>query len=165
MISSKRSRAERVQIEFSIGELVHLRRFLNRAAACCVNHEPKIAAWYYIDPLLKKIDAATAEKTTAKKEESKMSDHWLHLAGGLLDRAASDMSNAGCNDWEWPANWTNEQKKELTIAIMEDNLKKGLDEFTEDEKEELEHYVLGSHGPSDWMVARFLAEQLLKQNT
>ena len=60
MISSKRRRGEKVLIELSIGDVIHLRRFLNRAVDCAQGQCPgtSISAWYYVGPILKKIEQA-----------------------------------------------------------------------------------------------------------
>jgi len=35
-----------------------------------------------------------------------MNIKWKTLAADLLDEAADEFSNQGCNDWEWPEDWS-----------------------------------------------------------
>ena len=51
---------KKYRLEFTRTQLIHMRRFLNRACDCCEGRCPDftIPAWYYIKPLLEKIEAA-----------------------------------------------------------------------------------------------------------
>ncbi len=58
----------KVNIELSKKQLVDMRRFLSRAVACaegrCDERRASIGAWYYIQPLQKKVaDALKTLKT------------------------------------------------------------------------------------------------------
>lgn len=91
-----------------------------------------------------------------------MNPKWLHLAGELLDNAAGRYSNDGCNDWGWPEDWSEEERREFAIAVAEDNLGKPLSGFTEEEVEDYVHYRSESAwGPANWSVMRFLAGRLV----
>lgn len=35
---------------------------------------------------------------------------WLSVAADMLEMAADKFSNHGCNDWNWPADWTEDEK-------------------------------------------------------
>jgi hypothetical protein len=48
-------------------------------------------------------------------------DKWLRLAAEFLEKAADKFSSHGCNDWEFPANWDDAEKRGFIKAIHEDN--------------------------------------------
>lgn len=57
--------AKTVTIRFTKSELIHLRRFLTRSVECAEgrcrdyqNWSPLSGAWYYVRPLLEKVNAA-----------------------------------------------------------------------------------------------------------
>jgi hypothetical protein len=89
-----------------------------------------------------------------------MNPKWLKLAGDLLHRAADQMGNAGCNDWQWPADWTREERREFATALVAENVRKAPAELGKDELAEVRHLTRGKEGPPDWWVARFLAKQM-----
>jgi hypothetical protein len=76
-----------------------------------------------------------------------MKAKWMKLAGELLKEASNEFTNRGCNDWEFPADWTREDQEEFVKAMHVDN--QSLEEF--DPK-----YL---HVP-DWWVMSFLARKL-----
>ena len=45
----------------------------------------------------------------------------LRVAADLLKRASDVFSNHGCNDWNYPEDWTLEDKRKLVQAMHEDN--------------------------------------------
>lgn len=58
-----------IAITFNKTELIHMRRFLNRAVDCAEgkrSHFYRVNAWYYTAPLLKKVHEAL-EKIKGKK--------------------------------------------------------------------------------------------------
>lgn len=69
------------------------------------------------------------------------------LAASLLRTASDDFANHGCNDWEWPADWTHEQKTEFVREYHEWN----------DDPEEFDADYL--HLP-DFAVMAFLAHKI-----
>ncbi len=93
-----------------------------------------------------------------------MNSKWLAVAGGLLDRAAGALSNRGCNDWRWPANWSPEERQRLAEAMVADNLRKSVDQLTDAEIDEACTHATGEFGPPDWWVARFLARKLIEES-
>lgn len=58
--------SKKVSIEFTRNELIHLRRFLNRAINCCEGDCPRytMPAWYYLEGMMKRIQAAFVETGT-----------------------------------------------------------------------------------------------------
>jgi hypothetical protein len=53
---------KKIAVQFSKGELIHLRRFLNRAVDCAEGKcFQRISAWYFAKPLLKKVRDALEE--------------------------------------------------------------------------------------------------------
>jgi len=46
---------------------------------------------------------------------------WIQLAGQLLEVAAKQFANHGCNDWEFPPDWSEEDKRELVSAMYTQN--------------------------------------------
>lgn len=79
-----------------------------------------------------------------------MSPKWLALAAGLLDKAGDHFSNHGCNDWEFPPDWTIEERRELVRAMYKDN-------------GDPENFDPGNLAVPDWWVMRFLAGQMTKE--
>jgi hypothetical protein len=71
----------------------------------------------------------------------------MALAAALLDEASESYSNHGCNDWEFPADWTRAEKVAFVRAWHEWN--GDPEEF--DEK----HLSL-----PDYAVMSFLADRL-----
>ncbi len=65
-----------------------------------------------------------------------MNRKWLKLAGEFLDQAADILGNRGCNDWEWPIDWTEQERKEFVLCMMADN-GTDLGKMTEDQKEDM----------------------------
>ncbi len=85
---------------------------------------------------------------------------WTKLAGDLLQEASESLSNAGCNDWKWPADWTPAERLELARAMVADNVQCTERELTADLEAEAAELVSGPWGPPDWWVALYLAKQL-----
>jgi hypothetical protein len=74
---------------------------------------------------------------------------WIKLAADLLEEASDEFSNHGCNDWDFPSDWTKEEQQEFVKAMNEDN--------GTPEEYDPEHL----HVP-DWWVMSFLARQIKK---
>lgn len=49
---------------------------------------------------------------------------WLQLASCLLDMAAEEFGTRICNDWRWPKDWTEAERRELAVAMVADNVRK-----------------------------------------
>lgn len=76
-----------------------------------------------------------------------MDPKWTRLAARFLDEAADHYSRHGCNDWEWPEGWTDEEKRDFVRQMHEDN--GHPEEFRPDET-----------SPPDWWAMSFLARRL-----
>lgn len=76
-----------------------------------------------------------------------MNAKWMKLAGDLLDKAADEFTNHGCNDWWFPADWTIEDRRELVKAMYEQNGNP-------------EEYDPDQLNVADWWVMQFLASKL-----
>ena len=95
-------------IEFTIGDLIHLRRFLNRSVRCCQGECPgyRIYAWYYVGPLMKKIDGAeqsirsVLQRSKIKKRERPIvltADDWREIAQSVYENGlANNLAAKGC---------------------------------------------------------------------
>ena len=79
----------------------------------------------------------------------------MKLAGELLELASDQFSNHGCNDFELPSDWTEEEKLEFTTAMKKWNNCGG--DLTEEDKEEA---VQATKCTQDWFVMGFLASEL-----
>lgn len=42
---------------------------------------------------------------------------WIVLASEMLDAAADHYGNHGCNDWDYPARWTDAEREEFGRAV------------------------------------------------
>lgn len=85
---------------------------------------------------------------------------WQKLAGEMLELASEQFSNHGCNDWEWPDDWTPEERHNLAIEMVAHNIRKSVSGLTQHEMEEVNHWASGKFGPPDWWVMSFLADKL-----
>lgn len=73
----------------------------------------------------------------------------LTLAADLLDLAADEFANHGCEDWDWPADWDLRARKAL------------LDHM--DLREDDRWYLVGSSGPPVSCAMRAVAEMLREE--
>jgi hypothetical protein len=80
-----------------------------------------------------------------------MNMKWAKLCGQLLRQASEEFSNHGCNDWNFPPDWTLEERQEFVKAMHEDN--------GSPEEYDPEHL----HVP-DWWVMSFLAGYVEKNS-
>ena len=78
-----------------------------------------------------------------------MNPKWLKLAGDLLELAADEFSNHGCNDWEWPDSWSAIERREFAKSVWANC---GTPEYYDPKH---------LHLP-DMVVMSFLADQLKK---
>lgn len=76
-----------------------------------------------------------------------MTDKEQKLIGQFLKEYAERLGNDGCNDWDFPENWTHEEKVEFVRAYHDWN--GDPEEFRED------HLHL-----SNFAVAEFLASKI-----
>jgi hypothetical protein len=76
-----------------------------------------------------------------------MNAKWMRLAGEMLDVAKDEFSNHVCNDWDFPDDWTHEEKVEFVKAMHDDN--GSPEEF------DPEHLDM-----PDWWIMAFLAGRL-----
>lgn len=90
-----------------------------------------------------------------------MNPKWLKLAGEMLAEYADRLSNDGCNDWEWPADWTKADRLEFAKAIEADNCRKTADSLTRDELAEAKRRAASDFGPGNSAVARFLSTRVV----
>ena len=44
-----------------------------------------------------------------------MAPEWVGLAAAMLDTAADSFANHGCNDWQWPADWSRAKRRRLAV--------------------------------------------------
>lgn len=88
-----------------------------------------------------------------------MSPQLMKAVGRLLDRAADVFSNHGCNDWEYPEDWMEQDRREFASEMVRFNygIKHEDSPLTADEQEDLERWT--KHGPPDWLVMRYLAKR------
>lgn len=86
---------------------------------------------------------------------------WARLAGQLLEEAAGVVARRCCNDWPWPADWSQADRVRLAFAMVRDNYKipDGTALSTE-QHEEVMRLTCGKYGPADWWVMKFLADRL-----
>jgi hypothetical protein len=73
-----------------------------------------------------------------------MNKRWIALAAEMLDLAEEAFSNHGCNDWDWPDDWTEMDRDEFLTAFRE---------WTDDPDDERQHLP-------DYTVMEFLADYL-----
>lgn len=76
-----------------------------------------------------------------------MNKKWIELAGKLLDEAADKYADHICNDWDFPKDWTVEDKQEIVKAMHVDN--GSAVEYNEHEL-----------NVPDWWIMAFLAKKL-----
>ena len=81
-----------------------------------------------------------------------MNPKWRALAADLLDRAAEEFSNHGCNSCPWPADWTEAEQREIAVAMDAANRNSNV-------PDEAEVRSL-MRCPADWWLMRFLARCL-----
>mgnify|MGYP000367218483 FL=1 len=89
-----------------------------------------------------------------------MAPEWVGLAAAMLDTAADSFANHGCNDWQWPADWSRAKRRRLAVAMVADNVGRPPAQFTAADRAEVDDLCRGAHGPPDWWVMRFLAGRL-----
>lgn len=78
-----------------------------------------------------------------------MNQEWTALAAEMLRSASEEFSNHSCNDWEWPAGWTPEQREEFASAMNAwDADQDGRASWSVDRP------------PHDYAVMEFLADQM-----
>lgn len=88
-----------------------------------------------------------------------MNKKWKKLAGEILRHVVDEYGNKGCNEWEYPPDWTEKDKLRFATALVKSNV--GRKRLNEDDKEEVKELV-SANPPPDWWVASFLLEELLK---
>lgn len=77
---------------------------------------------------------------------------WHIEAARLLDLAADEFSNHGCNDHNWPEDWNDDEKRNFISEIHKQRGTISTDEFWHD----FNNLV----SPQDWEWMRFLAKYL-----
>lgn len=70
-------------------------------------------------------------------------DYINKLSAQMLEQHSDDLSNKGCNDWDFPAWMTEQERDEFLVEYRHFHGEKNLPLF-------------------DWMVASFLANQLTR---
>lgn len=71
----------------------------------------------------------------------------IEIAATLLDMASEQFSNHGCNDFEFPESWTQQQCDDFTLAMHKWN-------------GDPEEHEPGSRFTMDWFAMDFLAAKL-----
>ena len=79
----------------------------------------------------------------------------LRLASEMLKLAAEHYCNHGCNEWDWPAWMTVQQRADL---IRDEHARNGDPECIEDDLEEM--FGGGECGPPDFLVMDWLGDML-----
>lgn len=87
-----------------------------------------------------------------------MKQKWLKLAGEMLRDHAENLGNRGCNDWNWPADWTPEERLEFARMMVRDNISFIGDTLPAEAEKEATDMV--KHGSSDFWVASVLSRLL-----
>lgn len=82
----------------------------------------------------------------------------LQMAGELLDSAADEFSNHGCNDWHWPDYMSPGDRLAVARMMEAFNRRKAESALTDNEATEAVH--MANTGPPDWWIMRFLASRL-----
>ena len=71
-----------------------------------------------------------------------MNKKWQIMAGNMLVDMADVLSCRGCNDWKWPEQWTQDERRELATQMVIDNVRKrSVDELTDEEKADIDNFV------------------------
>jgi hypothetical protein len=83
-------------------------------------------------------------------EDKVLARKMMLIASDFLELASDEFSKHGCNDWEFPANWTKKEKQKFVKMMHKRN--NSLDEY---DPEELD--------VPDWWVMSFLASLLKEQ--
>ena len=86
-----------------------------------------------------------------------MNSKWLELAGQLLELAADEY---GLNYWQWPADWTPEERYQLALAMQRHNMRESL--LTVEEIKEVRRLADDKLGPNVRLVMDFLGKELRK---
>jgi hypothetical protein len=89
-----------------------------------------------------------------------MKASWKAVAAGMLRSASSQFSSHSCNDWEWPADWSQAERVALFAAMLCHNVGRTENDLTQQDREDIEGMCRGKYGPPDWWVMRFLADAL-----
>ncbi len=84
---------------------------------------------------------------------------WLALAAEMLDLASEQLSANGCNDWQWPDDWTTVDRHRFALALVRDNNPRMSEEAVD---LEATAFANRNYGPPDWWVCCFLAHVLKK---
>jgi hypothetical protein len=77
-----------------------------------------------------------------------MKNKWLKLAGDLLEKGSDLLSNKSCNDWDFPADWSEEEKIEFVQSMFQQNGNP-------------QEFDSSNLNVPDWWVASFLSQQLI----
>lgn len=88
-----------------------------------------------------------------------MNPLWIHLAARFLQHHSGCLAGRTCHDWRWPEHWSQEARRELCRAMVADNLRLEPEQLTPEQLQTVEHYATGVHGPPNWWVVAFLADQ------
>lgn len=79
-----------------------------------------------------------------------MSPALKKLAAQMLSDASDEYSNHGCNDWQWPADLSAEDRRALSDAV-------NAQSHADDRRD---HTTNRKFGPPDWCVMIALSELL-----
>ena len=82
---------------------------------------------------------------------------WVLLAADLLELASGKFSCHGCNDYSYPKDWTEDERREFALAMTAWNWDKEVSELTPEQVEDAEYDV---NMINDWQAMSFLASQL-----
>lgn len=81
--------------------------------------------------------------------------HLLAAAADMLDTMSNHFSSHTCNDYEWPSNWTGDQKRAFLREVYRYN--SGITEEGGPEVEDLLEDLRALRCPSDFTFAATLA--------
>jgi hypothetical protein len=82
----------------------------------------------------------------------------MRLIGRLLDMAADEFSNHGCNDMLWPADFPAEERAELVRRMERDN----DPNVSPEEVEESVTMRSGRYSPGDHCLMRYFSGVMLR---
>src|SRR5476651_2719559 len=85
----------------------------------------------------------------------------------MLADHADKLGNAGCNDWKWPSDWTQDEREEFATLMVEDNVSRKRENFTDEDWRDVKEMSASGRewGPPDWWVALVLGKMLTGEVT
>jgi hypothetical protein len=96
-----------------------------------------------------------------------VADHYRRLAAEMLDLYADRLGNDGCNDMEWPDDWTTAQREQFVRDYYHFN--STSTETSGSERDEVRRHLRGVRSGQSWVpggngaMAGFLSHWLAEQ--